>query len=100
LFCEADYDTNSNQYDNYGNASWLILGKNENINGKMIDGHIRASGALQPYGKLLDRFLCHYQNGSLETDFKSEHEMMFVSSLPSAPNFISSRTKHSTSRPS
>jgi hypothetical protein len=33
-----------------------------------------ASDALDHYGKLLDRFLYHYQKGSVETDFKSEHE--------------------------
>jgi hypothetical protein len=33
-----------------------------------------ALDVLDPYGKLLDRFLYHYQRGSVETDFKSEHE--------------------------
>jgi hypothetical protein len=33
-----------------------------------------ALDVLDPYGKLLDRFLYHYQRGSVETDFKGEHE--------------------------
>jgi len=34
----------------------------------------KALTTLQPYGKLLQRFLYHYQNGSVGTEFKSEHE--------------------------
>src|SRR5919199_2693956 len=33
-----------------------------------------ALGVVDPYGKLLDRFLYHYQNGTIETNFKSQHE--------------------------